>query len=121
MAVFDIYYRLAHRLIKKWGYNRVDFIRQLKVENNIWNDEFSQEVKKVNVVILPSDKYSHGTYRLQNEKNIVDSNFMGFMPYHGFIPNINDLIRTKSYTYTIVSVIEISPNGEKILYKLELK
>ena len=121
MAVFNIYYKLAHKLIKKYGYNKVDYVQQVKVENNIWNDEFSQKIRKVNIVILPSDKYSRETFRLQNEKNIVDSNYIGFIPNHGFVPNLNDLIRTDTYTYTILSVREISPNGEKVLYKLDLK
>ena len=121
MGVFDLYYKLAHKLIQKYGYNKVDYVQQVKVENNIWNDEFSQKVRKVNAVILPSDKYSRETFRLQNEKNIIDSNYIAFMPYSGFVPNINDLIRTNTYTHTILSVKELAPNGEKVLYKLELK
>lgn len=121
MSVYDSFKRLAKKLIKKYGYNNVDFVRQIKLENNIWNEEFSQEIKKVNVIILPSQKYSRETFRLQNEKNVIDSNYIAYMEHYGFVPNINDLIRTKTYTYTIVSVIEIAPNGEKIVYKLELK
>ena len=122
MVVFNIYYKLAHKLINKWGYQKATIARQVKLNTEeFWNSDFEIKREKIKICILPLKKYSRETYRVEGDKTMVDSNYIGYMPNYGFLPTINDKITVKDNEFTIVSVIEINPNGEKILFKLELK
>lgn len=112
---------LAKRLINKYGYKKVKYIQQ-SVNNNSWKGELSSNEYTINCLILPSQKYSKETYRVNESFDIADSNYTAFIPYSNFIPTINDLIITQLKEFTIVSVIEISPDGDyPIIFKLELK
>lgn len=122
MAVFDKFDKLAHKLINKWGYQKATIARQVKLNTEeFWNSDFEIKYEKIKICILPLKKYSRETYRVEGDKTMADSSYMGYMPNYGFVPTINDKITVKDNEFTIVSVIEINPNGEKILFKLELK
>lgn len=112
---------LAKRLINKYGYKKVKYIQQ-SVSNSSWKGELSSNEYTIDCLILPSQKYSKETYRVNGSFDIADSNYMAFIPYSDFVPTINDLIITQLKEFTIVSVIEISPDGDyPIIFKLELK
>ena len=113
---------MAHKLINKWGYQKATIARQVKLNTEeFWNSDFEIKYEKIKICILPLKKYSRETYRVEGDKTMADSSYMGYMPNYGFVPTINDKITVKDNEFTIVSVIEINPNGEKILFKLELK
>lgn len=119
----DIYNRLsqtATRLIKKYGYNKAKYYRQVKTEEN-WNNEFEIKTVLVDIIVLPSPKYSRETFRIQGERAMVDNNYVAYMPQTNFVPTINDTFTVKGVTYSIQSVVRINPNGKDVLYKLELK
>ena len=112
---------LAKRLINKYGYKKVKYIQQ-SVSNSSWKGELSSNEYTTDCLILPSQKYSKETYHVNGSFDIADSNYTAFIPYSDFIPTINDLIITQLKEFTIVSVIEISPDGDyPIIFKLELK
>lgn len=119
----QIYNRLsktAERLIKKYGYNKVEYQRQSDVKNG-WKNEFQTVTVIVDIIVLPSPKYSRESFRLQGEKAMLDNNNIAYMPYSDFVPNINDSFKINNKTFTVQSVVELNPNGKQILYKLELK
>ena len=122
MATFDKFARLAHKLIDKYGYQKAVLMRQVKLNTeDFWNSEFELKPEKIKICILPSQKYSRETYRVEGDKTMADSNYVGYMPHYGFVPTINDKITVKDNEFSVVRVIEIAPNGEKIMFKLELK
>lgn len=112
--------KTAERLIKKYGYNSAEYIRQIETKNG-WKNEFDRKVEKVNIIVLPSSKYSKETYRLQGEKAMSDNNYVAYMPYSGFVPTINDVFTVNGINHTVQSVVQINPNGKNVLFKLELK
>ena len=119
----NLYQRLhgvASRLIKKYGYNKVLYRRQVAIASG-WKNQFDVEELEVDIIVLPSSKYSKETYRLQNEKAMVDNNYIAYMPYTNFIPEINDTFVAGGVTHTVMSIVRINPNGTDILFKLELK
>ena len=112
---------LAKRLIKKYGYNKVKLVHQTKTGNS-WENDFVEKTYLTDCLIVPSSKYSKETYRLNGGKDIVENNYVAFIPHTTFKPTFNDKIVTKNEEYTIVSVIAINPDGsQEIIYKLELK
>lgn len=112
---------LAQRLIKKYGYNRVRLVRAVKTGNS-WENNFEEKTVYIDCLIVPSSKYSKESYRLSGSKDIVENNYVGFIPHTNFTPTINDRIITNTGEFTVVSVININPDGsQEILYKLELK
>lgn len=119
----DIYDRLsetASRLINKYGYSKAEYHRQVKTQES-WKNEFEIETVLVNIIVLPSPKYSRETFRLQGEKAMVDNNYIAYLPNTSFVPTINDTFTVNGTTYTIQSIVRINPNGKDVLYKLELK
>lgn len=112
---------LAKKLIKKYGYNKIRLIRQIKTGHS-WENNFEEETVYTDCLIVPSSKYSKENYRLNSGKDIVENNYIGFIPHTDFIPTINDRLVTDNGEFTIVSVTNINPDGsQQILYKLELK
>lgn len=120
VQLYDRLTKTAERLIKKYGYNKALYNRQSDVKNG-WKNEFQTITEAVDIIVLPSPKYSRESYRLQGEKAMLDNNNIAYMPYSGFVPNINDSFKVSGKVYTVQSVVELNPNGQKILYKLELK
>lgn len=119
----DIYDRLSQtaiRLIKKYGYNKAQYNRQIKTEEN-WNNEFEIKSVLVDIIVLPSPKYSRETFRIQGEKAMTDNNYIAYMPHSDFVPTINDTFTVNDVTHSIQSVVRINPNGKDVVYKLELK
>ena len=112
---------LAQKLIKKYGYNKIRLIRQVKTGHS-WENNFEEQTVYTDCLIVPSSKYSKENYRLNSGKDIVENNYICFIPHTDFIPTINDRIVTDTETFTIVSVTNLNPDGsQQILYKLELK
>jgi hypothetical protein len=118
--IYDRLSQTATRLIKKYGYNKAKYYRQVKTEES-WNNEFETKTVLVDIIVLPSPKYSRETFRLQGERAMVDNNYIAYMPHSNFVPTINDTFTVKGVTYSIQSVVRINPNGKDVLYKLELK
>lgn len=119
-VLYDRLGKTAERLIKKYGYNKAKYTRQIKAEKG-WKNEFDTKVVLVDIIVLPSPKYSRETFKLQGEKAMLDNNYVAYMPYSGFTPNINDVFTVNNVTHTVNSVIRINPNGKDVLFKLELK
>lgn len=112
---------LAKRLIKKYGYSKVKLVQQTKTGNS-WENDFTEKTYLTDCLIVPSSKYSKETYRLNGGKDIMENNYVAFIPHTTFKPTLNDKIVTKNEEYTIASVIAINPDGsQEIIYKLELK
>ena len=119
----DIYDRLsstAKRLIKKYGYNKAKYNRQVKSEQG-WRNEFETKTVLVDIIVLPSPKYSRETFRLQGERAIVDNNYVAYMPHSNLVPTVNDTFTVNGITHSVQSIVRINPNGKDVLYKLELK
>ena len=119
----DIYDRLAltaERLIKKYGYNKARYTRQVAVKEG-WKNEFEQKTFIVDIIVLPSSKYSRETFRMQGELTMLDNNYIAYMPHSNFVPNVNDVFTVNNTTHTVMSVVRINPKGKDVLYKLELK
>lgn len=120
-ALYKRFNLLAKRLINKYGYSKVKLVRQVNTGNS-WENDFTEKTYLTDCLIVPSSKYSKETYRLNGGKDIVENNYVAFIPHTTFKPTINDKIVTKTEEFTIVSVISINPDGsQEILYKLELK
>lgn len=112
---------LAKRLIAKYGYNKVKIVRQVK-NGNSWENTFEQRTFTTDCLIVPSSKYSKESFRINGKYDIVESNYVAFIPHTNFVPTVNDKIVTKSEEFTILSVIKVNPDGsQEILYKMELK
>lgn len=120
VKLYDTLHRTALRLIKKYGYNKAKYIRQLETTES-WNNDFTTEEKIVDIIVLPSSKYSKETNRIQGNKDMLDHNYVAYMPHSDFIPNINDYFTVNGVNYTVLSMVRINPNGKDIIYKLELK
>lgn len=118
--LYDKLEQTALRLINKYGYNKAKYYRQVEVKNN-WSNEFELEEKIVDIIVLPSSKYSRETNRLQGEKAMLDYNYNAYLSTQEFIPNINDYFIVNDTTHTVMSVIRINPNGKDVVFKLELK
>ena len=112
--------KTAERLIKKYGYNKAEYTRQTKTKAG-WKNEFQTETVEVDIIVLPSSKYSRETFRLQGEKAMLDNNYVAYMPHSDFVPNVNDVFTVNDTTHTVQSVVRINPNGKDVLYKLDLK
>lgn len=112
---------LANRLIKKYGYSDVKIARQVKVGND-WENNFETVYHKSPCLILPSQKYSKESFKINTAFDISESNYVAFLPYTKFIPTLNDRIITNLGEYSIVSIVRFNFNGEQeIMFKLELK
>ena len=120
-ALYKRFNLLAKRLINKYGYSKVKLVRQVNTGNS-WENDFTEKTYLTDCLIVPSSKYSKETYRLNGGKDIVENNYVAFIPHTTFKPTINDKIVTKTEEFSVVSVISINPDGsQEILYKLELK
>ena len=92
------------------------------MENNQeWYSDFETKELLTDVIVLPSSKYSRETVKKQGEKDMVDNNYIAFIPHTNFVPKINDYFVVNGVTYTILTIIRINPNGKDVIYKLELK
>lgn len=118
--LYDRLNKTAHRLITKYGYNKAEFYRQLEPLQG-WKNDFETVTEIVDIIVLPSPKYSRETYRLQNAKDMVDNNYIAYMADNGFTPTVNDTFKAGETIYAIQSVVAIKPNGKDIVYKMELK
>lgn len=118
--LYEKLYKTVHRLITKYGYNQIEYYRQIDIANS-WNNDFDIVTEIVDIIVLPSPKYSRETYRLQNAKDMVDNNYIAYLADYGFTPTVNDTFKAGETTYTIQSVVAIKPNGKDIVYKMELK
>lgn len=110
----------AKRLIKKYGYSKAEYNRQVEVKNG-WKNEFKTETELVDIIVLPSSKYSRETFKIQGEKAMLDNNYIAYLPHTTFTPTINDNFKINDISYSVVSVVMIAPSGNSIIYKLELK
>lgn len=120
-ALYKRFNLLAKRLINKYGYSKVKLVRQVNTGNS-WENDFTEKTYLTDCLIVPSSKYSKETYRLNGGKDIVENNYVAFIPHTTFKPTVNDKIVTKTEEFSVVSVISINPDGsQEILYKLELK
>lgn len=111
---------LAHKLIAKYGYASAIYVENKENPSN-WKNPLTPIEHEIKICIVPLDKYSRESLRINGSLDMAESNYMGFLPTYNFQPKLNDFIKTGQITYTIVSVIEINPNGTKVIYKLELK
>lgn len=112
---------IAKRLIAKYGYSKVKIVKQIK-NGNSWENNFEEQTFLTNCVIVPSSKYSKESFRINGKYDIVENNYIAFIPHTNFTPTVNDKIVTKNDEFTVVSVIKVNPDGsQEILYKLELQ
>lgn len=118
--LYDNLEKTALRLIKTYGYNKAKYFRQESVKDG-WENDFILKEEIVDIIVLPSSKYSRETNRMQGEKAMLDHNYNAFLSTQKFVPNINDYFEVNGTTYTVVSVIRYNPNGKDVVFKLELK
>ena len=118
--LYDRLNATALRLIKKYGYSKAKYYQQVE-SNQDWYNEFETKELETDVIVLPSSKYSRETVKKQGDKDMVDSNYIAFIPHTNFTPKINDYFIVNDITYTILTIIRINPNGRDVIYKLELK
>lgn len=108
-------------MIKKYGYSKAIYIQY---ENGTgWRGEQTEVTHNdIEIIVLPSEKYSRETYRFQNEKDLPDSNCVAYIANIKFVPSINDKFIINGTTYTILSVDQICPDGHiQVLFRLEVK
>lgn len=120
MDYADRFRLTAQRLIKKYGCTNVTYYQQVEVGNK-WENDFQIVEKQTDVIVLPSRKYSRETDKFQGEKDMIEHNYIGYIPYSDFVPKINDSFKLNDVTYTILNVVRINPNGKDIIYQVELR
>lgn len=121
MDLYKRFNKLAYRLISKYGYKSVKFVQQTKTGNS-WENNFETKTIQTKCIIVPSPKYAKESSKLNGAYDVVESNYVAFIPYTTFIPTLNDKIVTNDKEYSIVSVTRVNPDGQQdILFKLELK
>lgn len=118
--LYDRLEQTAIRLIETYGYNKARYFRQENVKDG-WDNDFVIKEEEVDIIVLPSSKYSRETNRVQGEKGMLDHNYNAFLSTQKFVPNINDYFEVGGVTYTVVSVIRYNSNGKDVVFKLELK
>lgn len=120
VQLYNSLHNTAIRLIKKYGYSKAEYYHQIELANE-WDNTFNSKLLLVDIIILPSSKYSRETYKLQSNRDLIESNYLAYMPHSNFIPTINDYLIVNGVRYEILNIIRINPNGTDIIYKMELK
>lgn len=122
--IFQDYVDLAKELIGENGYHKAIIRKAVKTSdpNKPWENTTVFEEYSTDIVILPMDKYSRETMRLISERtNVIESSSRAFIPYTGFTPDLTCEIDCKNgRKYRVQNVTEYCPNGEIIMYKLDL-
>lgn len=118
--LYDNLEKTALKLIKKYGYSKSRYFRQESVKDG-WENDFVITEEEVDIIVLPSSKYSRETNRMSGEKAMLDHNYNAYLSTQKFVPNVNDYFEVNGVTHTVVSVVRYNPNGKDIVFKLELK
>lgn len=120
-AFYEKMAKVADRLISKFGKTEVDYFHVIE-KGEDWDKALFVEEHKVNLIILPSDKYSKEVLRLNSSFNIVDSDNLVFMSDVDFKPSLSDYFVLNGKKYTIINVVNIEPDGQtNVVYKLGVK
>ena len=122
MKLADKMNAVALRLIKKYGYAKAKakLIQQVQIGNS-WENNFKREEFAVNIIIVPSPKYSKETAKINGKYDFVESTQLAFIADREVVPTVNDIVKTDKDEYTIQTVVKVAPDGTDIVYKLELK
>lgn len=122
MGVYDRQIALATRLIKAKG--------QLVTWRQMANGATATPWKPgaaVNtdyptyIVFLPDTRENRASLHYSRESEIIEGDYLGLMLASDFEPTLNAVVLRDSVQMTVKNVTDLAPNGEKIMYYLELK
>lgn len=126
VAVFDRAIATAERLIDKYGQQVVwnTVVKGASDPATPWKPTQAVDVPH-NVVIcfLPVDRESRQLFTfLRGTNEVVTGSILGYMKGNlDFIPHLQDTITRDGLTLKIKTLDLLSPNGQKVLYILELE
>jgi hypothetical protein len=125
MGVFDEEIQLALDLIEENG----QFVVWRKLTNGVdpdpekpWEPGQATYVdNNVSIVFLPVDREGQESLHYMQNTEIATASLLGLMASVPFEPAEKDIVLRDSKELVIMSIDELSPNGQKILYELRFK
>lgn len=118
---FDRQIATAARLIQKNG-QLVDFVSRVKSIDDNFNEIVSEVRHKVWICFIPYKSDIKQFMAYISGKELKSGTVLGLMAGNvPFAPDLTDFVERDGVRIEILRVGKLSPNGQSILYKLELK